>query len=342
MSRKQLESIQAIRGIAAVLVVYFHTCHAPKFGAFGVDIFFVLSGAVMAMLMAQGPTGMDFLVRRLVRIVPLYFLATTAAYAVSCLLPSARTSGNIPTFADYLKSIAFIPHAARNGEIVPVLGVGWTLNYEMSFYLCCAAACAVSIKCRALWTTGIMALAACVAGLFFASTPAGRFYSNPMILEFIAGLGVWTLCSRIKLSRTGALTAFPIGLALVFMAWSEFTNLEIVAGAGEWTRPLRYLLPATAIVGFAILAEGTFAKLQEPIRRALVLIGDASYAIYLTHVFVIGALSLLLAKTAQLLVSSSLGASITVVASTLVGVAVYLWIELPMQRLLRRWRKQST
>lgn len=148
--KKQFEFIQAIRGIAAVLVVYFHTGHSPKFGAFGVDIFFVLSGAVMAMLMSQGPSGPDFLGRRLARIFPLYFLATTAAYVVSCLLPSARTSGNVPTLVDYLKSIAFIPHEARNGEIVPVLGVGWTLNYEMAFYLCCALTCYIATRHRPL------------------------------------------------------------------------------------------------------------------------------------------------------------------------------------------------
>lgn len=340
--KKQLEFIQATRGIAAVLVVYFHTGHAPKFGSFGVDIFFVLSGAVMAMLMAQGSSGADFLLRRLVRIAPLYFLATTAAYAVSCLLPSARTSGNIPTFVDYLKSIAFIPHEARNGEIVPVLGVGWTLNYEMAFYLCCAAACAVSPKHRALWAAGIVVLAASAAGLFLAGAPAGRFYSNPMLLEFVAGLGVWTLCSRLRLGQSSALLALPVVLALGLMAWSESTNLVIIAGAGEWGRPLRYLLPAAVIVGFAILAEGAFSRVRESIRRVLVLVGDASYAIYLTHVFVIGALSVLLAKTAQLSVSSSLGASVAVVISTLVGVAVYLRVELPLQRLLRRSRKQST
>lgn len=339
--KKQLEFIQAIRGIAAVLVVYFHTSHTPKFGAFGVDIFFVLSGAVMAMLMAQGSSGADFLLRRLVRIVPLYFLATTAAYAVSWLLPSARTSGNIPTLIDYLKSIAFIPHEARNGEIVPVLGVGWTLNYEMAFYLCCAAACAVSLRHRALWAAGFVVLAACVAGRFFAGTPSGHFYSNPILLEFIAGLGVWTLCARLEFIQPRALVAMPVVLALGFMAWSECTNLELLADAGEWGRPLRHLLPAAVIVGCAILAEGAFAKLQEPFRRALILIGDASYAIYLTHVFVVGALSILLAKVAQLAVSSSLGASITVVVSTLVGVAVYLWVELPVQRFLRRWRNHS-
>jgi exopolysaccharide production protein ExoZ len=87
-------------------------------------------------------------------------LATTAAYLVSWLMPAARTSGNIPSFVDYLKSIAFMPHEALNGEIVPVLGVGWTLNYEMAFYLCCAAACAISIRHRAIWTTLLVALLA--------------------------------------------------------------------------------------------------------------------------------------------------------------------------------------
>lgn len=334
--KKQLELIQAIRGIAAVLVVYFHTSHAPKFGAFGVDIFFVLSGAVMAMLMAQGASASAFLGRRLARIVPLYFLATTAAYGVSCLLPAARTSGNIPSVVDYLRSIAFIPHAAHNGEIVPVLGVGWTLNYEMAFYLCCAAACAISIRHRALWTTLLVGLLALGSNYFFGSHAAGRFYSNPIILEFVAGLGAWHIFSGIQGRRVGGWALLLIPCSIAFMAWAEWANLSLVAGSGEWGRPLRYLLPATLIVGLALFAEPVYGCVAQGIRRALVLLGDASYAIYLTHIFVIGAATVIFAKLGMPAVSSLVGSSVVMLASMAVGIAVHRLVELPIQAFFKR------
>jgi exopolysaccharide production protein ExoZ len=132
--------IQAIRGLAALAVVYFHTAHAPSTGAFGVDVFFVLSGCIMAMLMEAQQSPGDFLRRRLIRIAPLYALMTTAAFAVSLAVPSLRTSGNLPSISDYIKSLLFIPSQTASGTIVPVLGPGWSLNYEMMFYAICAAA----------------------------------------------------------------------------------------------------------------------------------------------------------------------------------------------------------
>jgi peptidoglycan/LPS O-acetylase OafA/YrhL len=334
--KKQYELIQAIRGIAAVLVVYFHTGHAPKFGAFGVDIFFVLSGAVMAMLMAQGPSAGAFLGRRLARIVPLYFLATTAAYLVSWLMPAARTSGNIPSFVDYLKSIAFMPHEALNGEIVPVLGVGWTLNYEMAFYLCCAAACAISIRHRAIWTTLLVALLALGSNYFFGSHSAGRFYSNPIILEFVAGLAVWHVFSGLQRKYVGAWALFLIPCFITFMAWAEWANVSIFTESGEWSRPIRYLLPAVLIVGLALFAEPVYGCVWHGIRRILLLIGDASYAIYLTHVFVIGAAAVLFAKFGLPGTSSISGSLIVILTSILVGISTHYLVERPMQSIYRR------
>lgn len=334
--KKQFEFIQAIRGIAAVLVVYFHTSHSPKFGAFGVDIFFVLSGAVMAMLMAQGPSAGAFLGRRLARIVPLYFLATTAAYVVSWLMPATRASGNVPSFIDYLKSIAFMPHEAPNGEIVPVLGVGWTLNYEMAFYVCCTAACAISIRYRALWTTLLVALLTLGSNYFLESYVAGRFYSNPIILEFIAGLGVWHIISAIQGTRAGVWALLLVPCFISFMAWAEWANLSLITGTGEWARPIRYLLPASLIVGLALFAEPVYSCVGQSIRRSLVLLGDASYAIYLTHVFVIGAAAVILAKLGLPAVHKSISSLIVVLVSIIVGLLIHRLVELPLHFALRK------
>lgn len=340
--KKQLEFIQAIRGIATLLVVYLHTGHSPQFGAFGVDLFFVLSGALMGMLMAQGSSGSDFLWRRIVRIVPLYFLATTAAYTVSCLLPSLRNSGNVPTFTDYLMSIAFIPYEARDGQILPVLGLGWTLNYEMAFYLCCAAACAISPRRRTLLAAGIVIVAGLSAHVLLTGTPVGRFYSNPIILEFAAGLFVWSIFARPRPDGASPLIILPVACLIASMVWLERASIPLIADTGEWSRPLRYLLPALLVVGLAIYGDEGFRRIPFLARRPLTFVGDASYAIYLTHTFVLGALSIILPKMAGISIKQPLGALIAIAASTGTGIVIYLWVETPVLRRLRSLLGRST
>lgn len=287
------------------------------------------------MLMEQGAAGLAFLGRRVARIFPLYFLATTAAYLVSCLIPSARASGNIPTPADYLKSVVFIPHAARNGEIVPVLGVGWTLNYEMAFYLCCTAACLITARHRALWA-GLLAVACATAfGAVFPCSSSGKFYSNPIVIEFVAGLCVWSVCSRLEISLRSISWLFIATALICFMSWSELANVRLIADVGRWSRPVRYLLPACLLVGLGFLAESAFQRVHAGVRRLIVLIGDASYAIYLTHLFVLGIVSLVFTNFGVSVMSSGFGSAFACLVSVAVGILIYQWVEVPTQKLLR-------
>jgi exopolysaccharide production protein ExoZ len=111
------QSIQALRGIAAVMVTIFHAGlrfdqseTTFRVGNAGVDIFFIISGFVMWTVAARRPGGpFAFLRRRFVRLVPLYWFWTAALIAAWAVLPSAFPRMH-PTVGHVALSLAFLPH----------------------------------------------------------------------------------------------------------------------------------------------------------------------------------------------------------------------------------------
>src|SRR5829696_2873445 len=152
-------SIQYLRGVAALMVVYTHASVQTQryadvelpfsaHGAAGVDIFFVISGFIMWMTtIGDTPTSkpLPFISRRISRIVPLYWVLTTGIVIVGLVRPDLLSS-TVITVWHVLASFFFIPypHPADNGSLVPVLIPGWTLNYEMFFYA--IFACSLTVK----------------------------------------------------------------------------------------------------------------------------------------------------------------------------------------------------
>ena len=146
----EVASIQYLRALAALLVVFVHAQEQypiggriipSAFGLGGVDLFFLISGFVMTFTAAQRPlTRLDFLKRRVVRIVPLYWTMTLATAGLIFVAPALTRDSHF-AWSDLLTSLSFIPHynAGKAGSISPIIKLGWTLNYEMFFYLVFAA-----------------------------------------------------------------------------------------------------------------------------------------------------------------------------------------------------------
>ena len=146
MIANEIYSIQYLRGIAALMVVLLHVRvqlgrmgyggYWPEFLMAGVDIFFVISGFIMWVTTFDGSTTpWQFLFRRFVRIIPVYWLLTTTTVAVMLVAPSAVQSGRFDSI-HVLSSYLFIPTVhPLTGMMEPVLIPGWTLNYEMFFYI---------------------------------------------------------------------------------------------------------------------------------------------------------------------------------------------------------------
>ncbi len=210
---QRLDGIQWLRGAAAALVVVEHAKNAIStellkltpgesplsifpFAA-GVDIFFVISGFIMAHASAQlfGRPGSwrPFMIRRIARIAPLYWLLTSVMIVLFAAIGSRmwRESSWGAIAASYL----FLPASNPEGQAFPMLVTGWTLNYEMAFYVVFALFIGFG-RSVALSLTVATILAVAMSGLVFAPTATAlRFWTDPIILEFAAGIGLFASSS---------------------------------------------------------------------------------------------------------------------------------------------------
>jgi exopolysaccharide production protein ExoZ len=330
------ESVQALRGIAALLVVVFHaglrvdlTEMTFRIGNSGVDIFFVISGFVMWTVTARRPTRPGvFLRHRFIRLVPLYWIFTLVTLAGWLIVPSAFPHMH-PTRDHYLLSLAFIPHVSPDdGLIMPVLGQGWTLNFEMFFYILFAAVLTLP-RSRRFATIGLILLALPVVGLLV-RTPAVPVTSllSPLLAEFLGGVVIARLViGGVRVDPIWTLICVATGFVLLLCA--------APAPGDDAARLLQYGVPAFLIVGGTVAAELNGSVRIGAVPRWL---GDASYSIYLSHTFVISALGKIWPKWPPEWVFL---ATATVCAAV-VGCAVYLLIERPMLALMRGKRRTPT
>ncbi|MDI4666070.1 acyltransferase [Xanthobacter autotrophicus] len=329
-----LESLQYLRAVASLMVVVFHlgaplsrlglAAPWPQSGAAGVDIFFVLSGFLM-LVTTHGRDGytVSFYVKRLVRIVPLYWIVTTASLALLLAAPQLVKSGRADAW-HILASYLFLPaHHPVLGTLEPLVVPGWTLNYEMFFYLVWGVALLLPGRARlpaiALFLTGLALLGRAVPGenAFLA------FYTAPIMLEFVFGLalGLWYLEGP-PLAR---------GWGYVFLA-AGFVSLLAQGDVAPETRVIQWGIPAAMVVAGALVLERA-----RPVRRigALALLGDASYALYLVHGMVLSAVGQVLAHLPLPAPLSFFACALAGVgAALLAAIVLHLAVEKPLLRLM--------
>lgn len=329
--------LQYIRAIAALLVVYFHAILQLEklnpdawitdylFGKSGVDLFFVLSGFVMWITTSDKPqTVADFWWKRVRRVVPLYWAVTLAAAFVALIVPQIlkSTQFDIPHI---LASLAFLPWINPSdpaGEMIaPLLVPGWTLNYEMYFYLLFGLCLLVPVRHRILAITALIGLIFLAANLAPEST-AARFYGDTVIFEFVAGVILGRIYkSGIAFSAPTVVLALALGFAvLVFNDYRAF----------DLPRLITIGIPAAFIIFFATAIRIPDLKAW----RWLRILGDASYSIYLTHIFTLAGSRMVYPWVIGALQSDVLFVVVMMVMSTLVGLASYYLFEVPVGRYL--------
>jgi exopolysaccharide production protein ExoZ len=311
--KNTIDGIQVLRAVAALMVVVLHaklstpgSDNWPAFGGAGVDIFFVISGFVMAYTTPQlsGCAPSDawlFLRKRIARIVPLYWLA---------LLWTTRR--DMPDL-NLLKDCLFLPHwnAQFPESINPIVVQGWTLNYEMSFYGLFGLAMLFASWRNALLIGALMILPfAARLMIGRGADVVGRFYSNDIVLEF--GFGVLLHFTIAKWDFPAWPRVVYIALMLVGFAW-------LIVGNGREPRSIIQGLPAVLIVWSGIPACTGWLRF-----RVLALLGSASYAIYLFHWASFGAIKPIAVRFPGYI--NALVISYVIVA-TICGVLIHLLIE---------------
>jgi exopolysaccharide production protein ExoZ len=323
-----IRNLQGLRAFAALSVVHLHAALQTPWavGQFGVDLFFVLSGFIMSHVCATSPDR--FMARRLVRILPLYWLATLAMFALAVAAPNESRATNAEPM-HLLQSLLFIPYLKSPGQIMPILDLGWTLNYEMAFYAIVAAALALGLRRRATVAAAVaIAAGVTVLNLIEPRGIAAIFYSNWIALEFGLGVAVYWLTRPAVAARVPAMPAF----AALALATAALVLAEMGGATDSTATRLLFLGPPSAVlVAAAVLLERRHAVQN----RLVLLLGDASYAIYLSHVFTVQILYKLALPRIGLDATGITAVLAAMLASAAVGIAIHLWVERPLLKLLR-------
>ena len=310
----------------------------------GVDVFFVISGFVMVYashaLFGRGGVARDFVMRRIARVVPLYWLTTALVLAIATTKPDLMRS-TVATAELVLASFLFVPWPRPDGLVQPLYSLGWTLNYEMFFYALFAAALLLRLGARATVAVVSACLAALVGiGLLVPDLPQPLgFWTSPMQIEFILGMAL----GLARLSGLTAPLALRLGLAALGIGLFWLAGGEAAGRYGQ-NAAFLYAIPSACLVAAFALSAGRPSgqdRNREPDRWPARLgesLGDASYAIYLLHPFAIRGSLLVIDRLGLGPALGAAGLSIVGLAATAaLALLSYRLLERPLLRLARRW-----
>ena len=325
----RLHALQYLRAVAALAVVYSHSViqvtdyeqYLAHAGSFGVDIFFVISGFIMVYIAKPDDTPGRFIANRIRRVVPLYWFFTFLMASILILMPNVFKA-TVFQWDTFLMSLAFIPHfsVAYDGYVWPIVAPGWSLVFEMYFYALFALSLLVGTRFRIPLICALIVIVFVIASLNNSGNSAlAQFFSESMVFEFILGMALavaWKKGLRLPSSTAWFLLLF--GCSLLFL------NLP-------GPRIVEFGLPSMIIVMSCLYIRIGESELG-------VLLGDASYALYLSHIFTLGVLRKFVAPMlGDGPMAAYLFVAVSLVACTIVSIFIHHYID---NWLLRRERFQ--
>jgi peptidoglycan/LPS O-acetylase OafA/YrhL len=329
---RRLFNIQIARAIAALMVVVEHareqTVSHPIDGmpslwlpggstwSSGVDIFFIISGLIMVYTnrdrFENARNIPTFIWHRIARVAPTYWLFTIGMILSSIVFKDSVRNGPGDAW-HVISSFLFIPAPRPDGELHPVLGLGWTLNYEFEFYICFSLALAFPRRIGLIGLTVALAVLSSLHSV--ATSPALQFWSDPIILEFLLGVGLGLLLiGGQQIGTLPALALAIVGYVLLF----AFHRAE----AGELRTIITGIPSAMIVASLALSSQRAWPKL-------LTKIGDASYAMYLCHPFCLN-IATILWKRLHLPPNNILFFCLEIVLSLVAALCIYEFVEQPL------------
>ena len=339
---KKLQYIEFARGFAALLVVLHHaTLDAPAFygdspfgnfflfGSAGVDFFFVLSGFIIYYVHANDTPTFDnikrYAIKRLIRVYPIFLFVSVILLGAYLFLPQWSPKSDIIDFSYLTTSFLLLP--SEEGRL---LSVSWTLVHEMFFYMVFV----LMILNKRIGTIVFLlwGLLIIVTNLFFHKMAfPNSFYLSQFNLEFLLGVLVAFL---IKSNRVKFLKKYPAYIALIGIMIFVLNGINVdysLLSLNSFLTTMIYGLSASAILFGATL-------LGHPKKeyKTLLLLGAASYSIYLIHNPLQSVLHRIIRSLdLQAMISPNIIFILIVILCVLAGIMLHLWVEKPLLRYLR-------
>ncbi len=353
---KKIDSIQILRGLAALSVVFYHLVLVEKkyagsnsylpdillTGRSGVDLFFVISGFIMVLITrkkwGQKTGTIDFLLHRFARIYPnywFYFFITLGVFLVQPSFVNASQAGRF----NFWSSLLLFPSTS-----LPLVMVAWSLIYELYFYLVFSLLmrCRESFVIRILfgWLVLLVILNCFSAGIH--PGPVGTVMMSPYSIEFILGAFAAILVAhpRVRQLSEGLLAGIIIvsAVAVPLLFPKIYTDGKFY-GTKMLCQTLLYgIIFAAVVVAMAVLE----AKKEIKFWRWLVMLGDISFTVYLSQLLVIGAIGRLwaaLAMKPDTWVDNAIALTAMIAAIIIYSNIAYRVIEKPSYNLIIRWIK---
>ena len=346
-SKKIINSIQFLRGFAALAVVVHHTggyvkryfeptlLFEDKFsiGFAGVDLFFVISGFIIHFTSKNylnNPSKLkEYLKKRFIRVYPIYWIITTILFISSWLIveildKNIFSIGYPNTLIAYIQTYLLLPlHFAINP-------VTWTLSYELFFYLCFA----ILIISKRLWMIPALILAVSFYNIFInipeiveVKLNYFNFIFSGYNFEFMFGFLIYPLYEKIKLSNIISVILLIISISIIALFGYDIGDYD------SYKRVLTFGLPSGLILLSLLNLENNNAISFPKITLTL---GDASYALYLIHF----PMMLLMNKIPQILgynfsaIQEVWYSYFIIISMVISSIYVHKWIEMPVAKKL--------
>lgn len=293
--RQKIQSIQNLRGFAALLVLIHHIFMDTRqygensflinnfyaleyFGNIGVDIFFVISGFIMVLVHGNDflkPHAVRiFLIKRIIRVVPLYWILSMVSAFLLFFFPHLFGAGKMLELHHAVSSFFFIPSRNTAGDVIPILSVGWTLNFEMYFYMVFSL---FLFFPKRVFIPGIT--------LFFIASislhvlnPTNTYLvmiTNPLLIEFLLGVYIGALYLNRRLIK-------PSYTLIIMCGMLFFSNIFLHPPIEA--RMIYFGIPSALLLYVLISYENY--KGDPLCGNKFSYMGTISYSLYLSHIFV--------------------------------------------------------
>ncbi len=272
-SAGRLLELDALRGIAALAVVFFHysfviyqfvpnakpVAFQFEHGHYGVELFFIISGFVIFMSLSHAKNGWDFLASRITRIYPVFWAAVFITYIVGVLFPLNGQEYNLPQL------LANLTMLQSYMKIPSIDGVYWSLSYEIGFYICMGL----------LFVTNKLKYINVLSIFWLLSTAVFHIYASiiPHPLHYLTLINSYAhlFVAGITLYRCWS-SSFSVNCVLILLGVIAVQYLqEGMLGA---------LIVASFILLFILIIRGHAGILRHGF---LIYLGTISYSLYLIH-----------------------------------------------------------